>query len=214
MDTLVAGIRVRHLPPARGVACSRWLLEPVGIRRSGRWSARRVPRCRIIQDNIGIGNWLSSRRGGKVVDRHALVPQQLLTSQQNGSGRTEASGGPKPAVLSYQRQPLSQRFGWHLAPRDTRIREACHSLGSALGNSRRSLCWSLHGTKSMVEGLVVAYQEKECSEFLSAVWFVSTYGTTDRASTNAAPTHTSVRTLSKVGVRFCRTLQTGCGLNR
>ena len=54
----------------------------------------------------------------------------------------------------------------------------------------------------MAEWLMVAYHEKGCSGILSVVRFVSMYGIADRASTNAAPTHTPVRTLSKVGVRI------------
>ena len=57
---------------------------------------------------------------------------------------------------------------------------------------------------------MVAYNEKGCSLILSTVRFVSTHGTTGRTSLDAAPTHPPIRTISKVGVRFCRTLQTGC----
>ena len=44
--------------------------------------------------------------------------------------------------------------------------------------------------------------------------FMSAYGTVDRASMHAAPTHPPVRTLPKVGVGLRRTFQTSYGSDR
>ena len=139
--------------------------------------------------------------------RHDPLPQHQHSSRPLTPRCSETTSSPEPKFLSRYRHPLSQRLRWHLAPCSMTIREARNSPGSASRNNGRSLCWIFHGTESMVEWLMVAYHKKGCSGILSAVRFVSTYGTAGRASTNAAPTHTPVRTLSKVGLDFVGTFK-------
>ena len=141
-------------------------------------------------------------------------PQHRPSSRPLTPRCSETTSSQEPKLLSRYKHPLPQMLGWHLVPCSPTIREAHNSPGGTSRNSVGSLCWRVHDKESMVEWLMVAYHEKGCSGILLAVRFVSTYGTADRASTNAAPTHTPVRTLSKVGVRFRRTLQTGRGSNR
>ena len=141
-------------------------------------------------------------------------PQHRPSSRPLNPRCSETTSSQEPKLLSGFRHPIPQRLGRHLAPCNPTIREARNPLGGTRWNRRRSLRWRVHGKESMAEWVMVAYNEKGCPRILSTVRFVSTHGTTDKASPNAAPTHPPVRTISKVGVRFCRTFQTGRGLNR
>ena len=146
--------------------------------------------------------------------RHDPLSQHWPSSRPLTPRCPKTASSQEPKFLSHHEYTLPQGLRWHLTSHSTTIREARHSPGSALQNSRGSLLQRLHDTESMAEWLMVAYHEKGRARLLSAMRFMSVYGTADRASMNAASTHPLFRTLPKVGVGLCRTFQTNRNSNR
>ena len=140
--------------------------------------------------------------------RDDTILQHRPTSRPLNPQCSETTSSQEPKLLSGFRHPIPQRLGRHLAPCNSTIREAHNPTRGTRRNRKGSLRWRVHGTESMAKWFMVAYNEKGCSLILSTVRFVSTHGATDRASSDAAPTHPPVRTISKVGVRLCGTFQT------
>ena len=99
VDTTIAGVRVRNIPPIGNVAHNGKLLEPVGIRRSRGWSLRWVPVCWAIQDYLENGGRWDNGRGGQMAQRHVSIPRYWTASGRAKLGRMKMIGSPRSPFL-------------------------------------------------------------------------------------------------------------------